>query len=438
MKVLSKKIENREAFLTIELEPAEVEEAMEKTYKKLAETTAVPGFRKGKAPRSVLEQQIGKDKFIEDSLNSLMPEAYKSAIKEQDIKPIAEPYIKLTQKEPLTFEANVPLEPIVKIGDYNKIKMKPEKVKIKEEEINNVIEELRKRSATYKPVERPVQVNDMVTIDVEGVIDGKTIFDEKATDYQIISGMGFPATGFPEKLLKMEMGKEKKFNLKLSKNYNEKELAEKEVLFKVKIIEIKEMVLPEINDDFAKSNVPDIKNIDELKERIKNDLKSNAEEKAKFDFEDKVIEALVEKSELEYHSIMVDTEVNYMINQHMQQLGMSARDKDHFEKMMENMPREELQDEYRPLAVKRVSGCLVLDKVSEAENIEVSDAEIDSEIEMMIQDAGAKKAEQKNYYNTPHSKGYIKKVITARKAVQRLVDIAQSTKKKITKQEEVK
>ena len=344
----------------------------------------------------------------------------------------------MTQKEPVTFEAKVPLPPIVKIGDYYKIKMKPEKVKIKEEEINNVIEELRQRNATYKPVERPVQVNDIVTVDVKCVVGEETIIDKKGTDYHIISGLAYPAPGFPEKLLKMKRDKEKKFSLKLSKNYHKKELAEKEALFKVNIIEIKEEILPEINDDFAKSVGPDIENLDGLKESINNNLKCSAEENARVVFEDKIIEALIEKSELEYPAIMVDREVNNMVAQYLQQLRMSAMGQGHYEKILENMPRDELQNKYRPTAIKRVSGTLVLDKVSEAENIEVSDIEIDSEIERIIQNAGDRKDEQKKYFNTPQNKGYIKRVITTRKTVQRLVDIAQGSKKKNTKQKEAK
>jgi trigger factor len=438
VKVLSNYIENREALLTIELEPAEVEDYLQKSYKKIVKKTAIHGFRKGKAPRSVLEQHIGKDELLEDALNSLIPEVYADAIKEKDIEPIAQPSIKLVKKEPVTFEAKVPLPPVIELGDYYKIKMKPEKVKIKEEEINNVIEELRQRNATYKPVERPVQVNDMVTINVEGVAGEETIIDKKDIDYHIISGITYPAPGFPEKLLKMKRDKEKEFSLKLSSNYHKKELAEKEVLFKVKILEIKEEILPEINDDFAKSLGPGIENIEELKKEIKDNLKSSAEGKAKASFEDKLIETLIEKSELEYPSIMVDMEVNNLISQYLQQLSMSIKDRGQYEQILEKMPRDELINRYRPLAIKRVSSNLVLQKVAEAENIEVNDAEIDAEIEQITQDAGDGKNEQKKYYNSPKNRDYIKNVLTMQKTVQRLVDIAQGTRKKNTKQKEAK
>lgn len=438
MKVLNNFIENREALITVELEPAEVEKSLKKSYEKIVKRTEVPGFRKGKAPRSVLEKHIGEDKLMEDALNSLIPETYENAIKEQNITPIAEPSIILTKKEPVTFEAKIPLPPIVKIGDYRKIKIKPEKVKIKEEEVSKLLEELRHRSANYRPVERAARIKDLITIDIDGVVGEENIIEKKAISYHIVSGVTYPAPGFPEKLIKMKRDEEKEFRLKLSKNYHKKELAEKEALFKVKITEIKEEVLPEINDDFARSLGPDVKNLDGLKKEIKNNLKSSAEGKAMAAFEDKVIEALIEKSELEYPAVMVDREVNNMLSQYLQQLSMSVKNRDEYENMLKTMPKDEMIDRYKPLAIKRIESSLVLEKVSEAEKIEVSDAEIDSEIEQMIQNTGDKKDEQKKYLNTPQNKDYIKRGINVRKTVQKLLDIARNTKKKTAKQEETK
>lgn len=438
MKVLNNFIENREALITVELEPAEVEKSLKKSYEKIVKRTEVPGFRKGKAPRPVLEKHIGEGKLMEDALNSLIPETYENAIKEQNITPIAEPSIILTKKEPVTFEAKIPLPPIVKIGDYRKIKIKPEKVKIKEEEVSKLIDELRHRSANYRPVERAARIKDLITIDIDGVVGEENIIEKKAISYHIVSGVTYPAPGFPEKLIKMKRDEEKEFRLKLSKNYHKKELAEKEALFKVKITEIKEEVLPEINDDFARSLGPDVKNLDGLKKEIKNNLKSSAEGKAMAAFEDKVIEALIEKSELEYPAVMVDREVNNMLSQYLQQLSMSVKNRDEYENMLKTMPKDEMIDRYKPLAIKRIESSLVLEKVSEAEKIEVSDAEIDSEIEQMIQNTGDKKDEQKKYLNTPQNKDYIKRGINVRKTVQKLLDIARNTKKKTAKQEETK
>ncbi len=438
MKVLNKTIENREALLTIELDQAQVEESLQKSYEKINRRLEIPGFRKGKAPRYVVEQHLGKDGLIEDALKSLIPDAYKNAINEHQIEPLTEPSIKLIKKEPVIFEAKIPLTPIVKIGDYHKIRMKPKKVNIGEDEINKIIDELRQRNATYHPVNRPVKITDLVIVNIDGSVGTETIISKKATDYHVISGMTYPAPGFPEKLVNMKGDEEKKFSLKLSNHYHKKELAGKEAIFLVKIIEIKEEKLPEVNDEFAKNLWPNIKNVDELKKELGENLKNSKEGKVKAEFEDKVIEALVEKSELEYAAVMVDEEVKNMIAQYLQQLSMSVQTKSEYEKMLKNIPREELVTRYKPLATKRVESSLVLAKVSEAEKIEVNDNEIDAEIESMIQDAGEAKDEQRQYLKSDQNKGYIKRLITTRKTVQRLVDIAKGTGKKNTKQKEAK
>ncbi len=438
MKIVNKIIENREALLTIELDQAEVEESLQKSYEKINRRIEIPGFRKGKAPRSVLEQHLGKDGLLEDALKSLIPDAYKNAIKEQQIEPLTEPSIKLNKKEPVTFEAKIPLLPIVKIGDYHKIKMKPEKVNIGEDEINKIVDELRQRNATYNPVNRAVQITDLVTVDIVGAVGTETIINKKATDYHVISSMTYPAPGFPEKLVNMKRDEEKKFSLKLSKNYHKKELVGKEAIFHVRIVEIKEEKLPEVDDEFAKSLWPNIKNVDDLKKELGENLKNSKEGKVKAEFEDLVIEAVVEKSELEYPAVMVDEEVKNMIAQYLQQLSMSVQTKSEYEKMLKNIPREKLVTRYKPLATKRVESSLVLAKISEAEKIEVNDNEIDAEIENMIQDAGERKDEQRQYLKSAQNRDYIKRLITTRKTVHRLVDIAKGNRNKNTKQKEAK
>ncbi|UCE97901.1 MAG: trigger factor [Dehalococcoidia bacterium] len=438
MKVLNKTIEKREALLTIELDPAEVEESLQKSYEKINRRVEIPGFRKGKTPRPILEQHLGKDGLLEDALKNLIPNAYKNAIKEQQIEPLTEPAIKLNKKEPVTFEAKIPLPPIVKIGDYHKIKMKPEKVKIGEEEIKKIIDELRQRNATYNPINRPIQITDLVTIDIDGTVGTDTIISKKATDYRVIDSMTYPAPGFPEKLVNMRKDEEKKFNLKLPKNYHKKELAGREANFHVRIIEVKEEKLPEVDDEFAKSLWPNIDNVDDLKKQLGENLKNSKEGKVKAEFEDKVIEALVEISELEYPAVMVDEEVKNMIAQYLQQLSMSVQTKSEYEQMLKNIPKEKLVTRYKPLATKRVESSLVLAKVAEAEKIEVNDNEIETEIESMIQDAGERKDEQRQYLKSSQNRDYIKRLITTRKTVHRLVDIAKGNRKKNTKQKEAK
>ncbi len=435
MKVLSKTIEKSQALLTIELEPAEVEKSLDKSYRRLVKKTDIPGFRKGKAPRVVLERHIGKESLLEDALNSLLPEACASAIAEQEIEAIARPVIKLTQTEPVVFEATVPLPPTVKLADYSRIRMKPEKVKIEKEEIDTVVEQLRHQCATWEPVERPVALKDLVVIDVKSTVEEKPFIDEKGAHYQLAAGNPFPAPGFTEQLVGMKRDEEKDFRLKIPEKHPNSALAGKEVPFWVKVVEVKEEKLPELSDDFAKRVGPGLESMSLLRKRISDDLKNRAEEKARADFEQKLIDTLVEKSELEFPPVLVDMELDRMVNQYLERLRANATSPEEYIQWLKRKSEAELRQEYQPLATKRVAGSLVLSKVAEAEKIEVSDAEVDTEIELMAKNAGDKKDEQKKFLNSPQARSSIRQMLATRKTIQRLSEIAKGSKKERTKKE---
>jgi len=446
MKVQSKRIEDCQVFLTIELNPAEVEEQLEESYKKLVKTTKIPGFREGKAPRKVLEKHVGENRLLDDALESLVPKAYEDALQEEGVQPIAKPSINITGNEPVIFEAKAPLPPEVELGDYKQIRMKPEKVKVKKEEVDDVINQLRERSTVYNPVERSVREGDVVTIDIISDVEGKTVINEKGVEYKINTGLTFPAPGFPEALLKMKKDEEKEFNLKMANNAYVKEADGKEASFKVKIIEVKEASLPELNDDFARAVIPDVETLEILKERIKTDLKNEAEQKARFSFEDNITRKLVEISKLEFPPLLVDMEVNQLVAQHMEQLKMSCRNKEQFNKMIEQMPQSEMVEKYQPIARERVAGRLVLGKLAEIEKVEINDKDINQEIERIVASAGLQMEEQRKMLSSPQYKNTIKGILTVRKATRMLSDIAQGsvkktkpkTRKKATSEKEAK
>jgi len=264
VKVTNEKTENSQAFLTIEIEPSEVDESLDASYHRLVKKTRIPGFRKGKAPRDILERYIGKDSLLEDALNNLFPKAYENAIKEQDIKAIAQPSVEEVKTDPVVFKVVVPLAPTVELGDYRHIKVKPEPVKLTEDEVNDTIEQLRHQQATWEPVDRPVNFSDLITLDVESNIDEKPFINQKGVQYQVLRGLPMPAPGFAEQLSGLKKGEEKEFKLKLPDDYTKGELAGKEPLFKVKVAEIKQERLPELNDEFASGVSPEFKTLDSL------------------------------------------------------------------------------------------------------------------------------------------------------------------------------
>jgi len=435
VQVTNEKIENSQAFLTIEMEPAEVEEALERSYHRLGKRARIPGCRKGKAPRTILERYLGKESLLEDAINDLLPQAYEKAIKEQEIEAIAQPQIEVTQTDPLIFKAVVPLKPKVKLGDYKQIKVTPKPVKVTKKDVNDVIEQLRHQHATWEPVERPVDFGDLIVLDIESNIEDSPLINQKGVQYQVLHDVSFPAPGFAEQLAGMKKDEEKEFKLQFPSDYSREELAGKEAWFKVRVSEIKQEILPELDDDFAKEINPDFATLDSLREKVSSDLKLRAGEKTRVDFEERVIDAVVELSEVEFPPILVEAEINQILNQRFQ------RGNQELEEYLRNINKteEELHEELHPLATKRVTRSLVLGKVAEEEKIEVSESEIDAEIENMTKNATENRDELERVLNTPQSRQSIEQILITRKTVQRLVEIARGSKEiKTTEKEEGK
>ena len=438
MKVTNEKVENSQAFLTVEMEPAEVEESLEKSYYRLVKKANIPGFRKGKAPRAILERHIGKEGLLNDALNDLLPEAFQKAITEQKIEAFAQPHIEITQTDPLVFKATVPLPPTIKLGDYHHIQVAPEPVELSEDDISAAMEQLRHQQATWEPVERPVDFSDLLVLDVEGIIEDKPFINQQGAQYQVVRDTPFPAPGFAEQLVGMQRDKEKKFKLQLPSDYPKGELAGKEAAFKVNIAEIKQEKLPELNDELAKEINPDFKTLSSLREQVAANLKLKAEEKTRADFEERLIGAVVDLTELEFPPILVELEIDHLINRQLQRWQMAGKGLEEYLSSI-NKTEEELREELRPLATKRVTWSLVLDKIAEEEKIEVNDSEIDAEIENMMQGAAENKEGLQKLLNAPQSRESIKQTLLTRKTIQRLTEVASGSKVNIeTPQKEEK
>ena len=429
MKVTREKTEDCQVFLTIEMEPAEVEESLEKSYYRLVSKAKIPGFRKGKAPRAILERYIGKESLLEDALNHLLPEAYEKAIKEQEIEAIAQPQIEIAQTDPVVFKATIPLKPTVKLSDYGSIRLTPEPVQLTEDDINSAIEQLRHSYATWEPVERQVGLSDLVSLDVQSTIEDEPFINQKGAQYQVLSDLPFPAPGFAEQLLGMKRDEEKEFKLQFPLDYPRRELAGKEASFKVRVTEIKQEILPELDDEFARQIDPGFESLDSLREQVSADLRLKAGEKVKMDFEEQVVEAVVDSAQLEFPPVLVEAEINRLVDERLKYWQRGTQGLEEYLKNI-NKTEEELREELYPLAVKRVTWSLVLEKITEEEKIEVSDSELEAEIESLTKDAGESKDELEKLLNTPQSHESIKQRLIIRKTIQRLVEIAEGLENK--------
>lgn len=422
MNVTRDKTENSQVFLTITVEPPELEVALEKSYRHLVGRTNVPGFRRGKAPRAIFERFVGRKSLLDEALNTLVPEAYERAIKEQQIEAIAQPQIEMVQTEPVVFRAVVPLRPTVELGDYRSIRATPEAVTVADKDVDAVIEDLRHQHATWEPVERPVEFGDLATLDIESRIDSQPLINRKGNEFQVLKELTFPAPGFSEQLIGMKVGEEREFKLGFPADYQRSEMAGKEASFKVKVTEVKQEKLPELNDEFATLVNPEFKSLESLRTQVSASLKLRAESRAKFDFEEQIIDAAVNLAKVEFPPVLVEVEMDRLLEQQLQRLQGVGLD-EYLRNV--NKTKEDLREELRPVATKRVTSSLVLDKIAETEKIEVSDAEIDAEISGIAQSVEeAKREDLGKALNAQRSREAIKDSLVRRKTVERLAEVA--------------
>jgi trigger factor len=436
VKVTVDKTENRQAYLTIEMEPAEVEEGLKKAYGRLVQQYNIPGFRKGKTPRPILEQYLGKEVLMEDAVEHMAPDAYQGAVKEKELKPVARPQIEMENIEPVTYKVVVPLEPVIKLGDYHQIKMAPESIELKEEDINSAIEQLRHQYAIWEPVDRQINSRDTVTLDIESTVGNQPYINQKDAQFEVEKGSEFPLLGFSEQLIGMKKGETKEFKLSFPADYGRAELAGKEAAFKITVKEIKQEQLAEVNDEFAKKVNPEFETAEELRTKVSGNLKKIAEDKAKSDFEQKIIDELVKLSEVEYPPVMEDEEIDSLIRQQMRRWQMDDKGMDEYLKSIQKTP-EQMREELRPLAVKSIKQSLALTEAAKAENIKVEQSDLQNEIETMTKDVGAdRKDKLVELLTMPQSQVSIASSIATRRIVEKLVEIAQSPASNIEKSED--
>jgi trigger factor len=361
VKVSTENLENCQTALTIEAEDGELDKSLEEAYHHLVNEVSVPGFRKGKAPRAVLVQHIGKQGLMEEALEHLIPQLYKQAIESQEIEPIARPKIEVTQTEPLVFKAIVSIKPEVKLGDYHSIRLEPAPaIKIAKKEVTAAMEEVRERQGAWVPVDRPVELGDLVTMDIEAIVDEKPWLNHKDILYEVDKNSRSPVPGFVSHLQGIEKNKEKTFSLIIPDEYPIKEMSGKEGTFKVTIKEIKEKQLPELDDKLAQSAGYD--NLTDMRKKVADDLRTKAEAKNRLDLRQKALDALVEISEVNYPSILEDEEITGLLRDEAQRFGFRELT-DYLAKA--NKREEELKQELRPIAKKRLIQGLVLGKLAD-------------------------------------------------------------------------
>ena len=430
MSLQVEKLEKNMAKLTIEVSAEDLDKAMEKAYQKQKSRISLPGFRKGKAPRKMIESMYGKGVFMEDAVNSLVPQEYTKALGECDLEIVSQPEINVTQMEPgkaLIFTADVAVKPEVTLGDYKGVEVPKSEIAVTDEEVDAEVKKEQDKNARTVAVEDRAAANgDITTIDFEGFVDGVAFDGGKGTDYALTLGSGTFIPGFEDQLVGANAGDHVEVKVTFPEEYQAKELAGKEAVFQCDVKKIETKEVPELDDEFAK-DVSEFDTLAEYKEDVKKKLTEKKEKEARTAKENAAVDKAIENAQMDIPELMTKTECRQMMDdfsRRMQQQGLSMEQYFQFtgqsmDKMMEDM---------KPQALKRIQTRLVLEKVAEAENIQPSEEEITEEIQKM---ADAYKMEADKIREVIGESGLeqMKKDMAVQKAVTVIADAAVEVEK---------
>ena len=428
MSVAVEKLEKNMAKLTIEVSAEELEKAIQGAYQKQKNRINIPGFRKGKAPRKMIEKMYGVGVFYEDAANALIPEAYSKALDECEETIVSQPSIAVTQLEsgkPFIFTAEVALKPEVTLGEYKGLEVPKADLEVTEEEIAGELRKEQEENSRVLDVDdRAVADGDKVTLDFEGFVDGEAFDGGKGTDYPLTIGSGSFIPGFEEQLVGVNIGEEKEVNVTFPEDYHAEDLKGKAAVFKCTVKAIKVKELPELDDEFAK-DVSEFETFAEYKADIEKNLKERKEAAAKREKEDKVVDKVIENAQMDIPEAMVQLQIEELLNNFISRLQQQGLSIDQYYQFT-GSDRAAMEEQLRPQAMKTIQTRLVLEKVAEVEDIQISDEKVNEEIAKMAE-AYKMTAEKLNELMGDYEKEQMKKDLAVQEAVTLLADAAKVT-----------
>ena len=423
MSLQVEKLEHNMAKLTVEVAAEDVEKALQAAYLKQRKQINIPGFRKGKVPRQMIEKMYGPEVFYDEAANNMIPDAYAKAYDESELDIVSQPKIEVVQMEkgkPFIFTAEVATKPEVTLGDYKGLKVDKVSTRVTQKEVDEEIEKERERNArTIEVTDRAVQDKDEVTLDFEGFVDGVAFEGGKGEDYPLTIGSGSFIPGFEEQLIGAEIDKEVEVNVTFPKEYHSEELAGKDATFKCTVHTIKAKELPELDDEFA-SEVSECETMDAYRAEVKKNIKERKERTGKEKKENQAVDQAIENAQMDIPEAMIEFQVRQMADdfaRRIQQQGLTVEQYFQFT----GITAEKMMEEMRPQAEKSIKTRLVLEAIVKAENIEVSDERVEEELTKMAE-AYQMEVEKLKEFMGENEKKQIKEDLAVQEAITLLVN----------------
>jgi trigger factor len=399
---------------------------LNRSYRRLAGRVRIPGFRPGKAPRSVVESHLGRATLVQEALEFMIPESLDQVLREHEIRAFAEPQLEVLDLEPVSYKAVVPLEPEVDLGEFRSIRVEAPPVEIGQEDVDRVLENLQFESAPWEPVDRPVAFGDLVTLNVQGTIAGEEAISDEGVDFVPQLDNDFPLPGFSVYLEGMTEGQDKDFTLAVPDGYPQENYAGKDCYFHVEVVSLKEKKLPELDDEFAKGVRDGFESMEALSEHVRQRLAEEGEATAQRELERNVLEEVKKVASIQASELIYQREIESIREDHERSLRNQRLDLDTYLRFV-GQTEQEWEEQLRPQAEDRLTTFLVMRKVAEQESIEVETAEIDAEIERLTENSAEESVGNlMRILNSEDSRESLRSSLLNRKVLALLVEFALS------------
>ena len=428
MKTTQEEVVSRQTVLLIELDDGDLDPYLDRGYRKLVQQVNLPGFRKGKAPRSIVERYLGRESLLRESIEYMLPDVTRRALQERDLETAGLPQLELENLDPVTIKATVPLTPEVDLGDYRAIEVEEPIIEVTDEDVDERLEAIRNDMSAWVPAERPVKLGDMVTMSVAGIVEGRTIIDQGDAVHVVEDGSVVPLPGFSEQLVGAESDEPVDFALAVADDHPDTTIAGKEARFEVTVSEVKERELPDLDDEFAKGVRDGYDSLDALRQDVEASLKSEAENARQTQYREATIAALLAGAAIELPPLLVEHEVKHMVERRKRFVESLEMEMTDYLKII-GKTEDETLEEMREHAADRLSRTWAISKLAELEGLEVSQDEIDERVQS-IADSSEDPSE---FMKNPNLKSEdvsdsLRQSILMEKAIGRLGDLARREK----------